>query len=195
MPTALLTPIECLESRLPRVCAKCGAPADAGVRLTFQTPLIHFLLGLFLATCPPLLLGLAIVQNIRHGFEVPMCEPHRADWRWRDRLTLVTYIPLAVVYMAALAWAAFPWPDDPFDEFAAIGVVVYGLCWYVWIVFATLLWTRTVRISWVTRWGVRLSGVHEAFVTALRDDRARDANPARLPFHGDIRDDYDDRPD
>lgn len=194
MPTVLLTPFECHESRLPRICARCGAPTDTGVRLAFLTPLVHTLLGVFLVLCPPMHIGLAVVQTVRHGFELPMCRPHRADWRWRDRFTTATYIPVAALYMGGLVWATVPQPRHQ-ELLAAAGLMAYGVCWYAWIVTATLIWVRTVRISWVTRWGVRLSGVDESFVNALRDDRARDANPARLPFHGDVRDDYDDRPD
>lgn len=192
MPTVLLTPFECHESRLPRVCAKCGVPADRGVRLAFQTPLVHILLGVFLIFCPPLHLGLAVVQTIRHGFELPMCGPHRADWRWRDRFTTATCVPLVALYLGGLVWATVPQPRH--QELLAAGPIAYGVCWYAWTVMATLLVEPIVRISWVTRWGIRLAGVHAKFVEALRDDRAHDANPARLPFHGDVRDDYDDRP-
>jgi hypothetical protein len=190
MPTVLLTTHELRTGLLPRLCARCGEPTDDSVRVTVPTPLSQLALGTFLALCPPVFVAFALYLKKRSSAAVPMCRPHGDDWRWRDRLTSITY--LTVVggsYLAA--WAVgFLAPIDP-----GVPALAYLFIWMAWMAPAVLLWTRTVRITKVTAWGVRLSGVDAAFVEALREDRARDPDPARLPWHGDERADYDDQPD
>lgn len=190
MPTVLLTTHELRTGLLPRLCAKCGEPSDESVRLTVPTPLAQAVLAMFLPVCPPLFVVAAVAVKKRSSAALPLCPPHAADWRWRDWLTSLTYLPVVCgSYLAAWAVALFT-PIDPVGP-----AIIYYFVWVAWVVPAVILWTRTVRITKVTPWGIRLSGVDPAFVAALREDRARDADPARLPWHGDVRDDYDDRPD
>jgi len=190
MPTVLLTTHELRTGLLPRLCARCGEPTDEFVRMTVPTPLSQTALGFCLPLCPPLFLAVALQSKKRSSVHLPMCRPHGEDWRWRDRLTSTAYLWVVCVgYLAAIAVGIF---TDLDPGVAAAG---YLFVWVMWMVPAVLIWTETVRVTKVTRWGVRLSGVDPAFVAAIREDRARAADPARLPFHGDVRDDYDDRPD
>jgi hypothetical protein len=190
MATVLLTTHELRTGLLPRLCARCGEPTSKSVRLTVPTPMSQLGLAVFLIFCPPLFVALALFLKKRSSVELPMCPPHGADWRWCDRLTSITYLwAICGSYLAAWAIALSSMTDP------LVPAVVYFFIWVAWVTPATILWTKTVRITKVTRWGVRLSCVDPAFVAALREDRARDADPARLPWHGDVRDDYDDMAD
>jgi hypothetical protein len=190
MPTVLLTTHELRTGLLPRLCTRCGEPTDDCVRLTVPTPLLQMVLATFLTFCPPLFVALALLLKKRSSAALPMCRPHGDDWRWRDWLTSITYLPVICgSYLAAWAVGLFTQIDP------GVPALAYLLIWIAWIAPAALLWTHTVRITKVTSWGVRLSGVDPAFVEALREDRACDADPARLPWHGDVRADYDDQPD
>jgi hypothetical protein len=190
MPTVLLTTHELRTGLLPRLCARCAEPTDASVRLTAPSPLSQMVLATLLTFCPPLFVVLALLLKKRSSVELPICRPHGDDWRWRDRVTSTTYLWIVCgSYVAAWAVGLFA-PIDP-----GVPALAYLFIWMAWMAPAVLRWTRTVRITKVTPWGVRLSGVDQAFVEALRVDRARAADPARLPWHGDVRADYDDQPD
>jgi len=190
MPTVLLTTHELRTGLLPRLCSRCGEPTDDSIRLTVPTPLAQLALAAFLTFCPPLFVALALFLKKRSSVAVPMCRLHGNDWRRRDGLTSITYL-LMICGSYLAAWAVGLLTQiDP-----AVPALAYLFIWMAWIAPATLLWTRTVRITKVTPWDVRLSGVDPAFVEALREDRARDADSARLPWHGDVRADYDDQPD
>jgi hypothetical protein len=189
MSTVLVTTHELRTGLLPRLCVKCGEPTDASVRLTVPTPMAQVALAVFLTFCPPLFVALATDLKRRAAVDLPMCPAHGADWRWRDGLASVTYLLVVCgSYLAAWAAALFT-PINPLGP-----AIIYYFVWAAWVAPNAVLWTRTVRITKVTRWGVRLSGVDPGFVAALRDDRARTADPARLPWHGDVRADYDDQP-
>jgi hypothetical protein len=121
-----------------------------------------------------------------------MCATHEADWHWRTRLTSWGFYTLTGVYLFAFAWTALFWPDDG-DDLAAAGLIGYLAVSYVWLFPFAVIWAQAVR-SVAIPGGVRLSRAHPAFVTALTDDRARDSDPNRHQWFGDVRDDYDDPP-
>ena len=195
MPAVLLTTYECRTGRVPRLCAKCAEPTDDGVPFPVLTPVPHFLLNLFLVICPPVFVGMAAIIR-RRRFVLPLCPPDRADWEWRVRVFTWTYLAIILpVYLVAPPLNYFLWPD-PHDEIGCFpGLLVYYLVWVVWSIPVAVLSTRTVRTIKVMAEGIRLAGVHPAFVAALQADRAQDDDPARLPWGGDERDDYDDPAD
>ena len=65
------------------------------------------------------------------------------------------------------------------------------------IIAVAVIGRGRIALSKPRKTGVRLTGVHPAFVAALVTDRARDrvSNPDRRTGHGDVRDDYDDQAD
>lgn len=194
MARVLLSRYECTHDLLPPVCARCGQPADGAARFTLTTPASQYLLGALLTVCPPLFVTLAIWLRSRSSFRVPLCEPDRADWEWRDRATRWGYVFLACVpYLVGFGLVIVSCSLGVDGLWVATGGVVgYFVGWYAWIVPAVLVWTRTVRTSKVNQRGIHLAGVHPEFVKALEADRAADPHPARRPAYGDMRDDYDD---
>ena len=193
MPTVLLTTYECRTGLLPRLCAKCGEPTDDGIPLPSLTPVPSLLLNVFLIVCPPVFVGLAIAIRRGATFDLPLCKPDKADWQWRDRVSSWTCVALvcgAYVTAPIVGYLTVS-AADPLNGIV-MGFIVYYLIWVVWWMPIAVMWTRTVRTSKVTYQGIRLSGVCKEFVTAIREDRAQDPNPARLPWGGTVRDDYDD---
>ena len=195
MPTVYLTRYECERSLVPRLCARCGMPADDAIGVAVITPAIHGLLGTLLILCPPLLLLIVWRLQGRPHLRMPMCPTDRADWQWRDRVTTRTYLVVVGAYLAAaVVLLGTPgWLD--WEVMAGLSVAGYFAVWNVWMVPAVLVWTRTVRATKVMAEGLRFSGLHPAFVAAVREDRSRDPDPARQARFGDVRDDYDDGPE
>ena len=198
MATALLSRYECDRGLLPRRCVQCGTSADGGVSLTGSSRIHDLtragqeLLVLVLLVCPPLFLILARTGRRRPGVVLPMCATHEADWHWRTRVTHWGFYTLTAVYLFAIAWTAVFWPDDGRDP-ARAGVFIYLAAAYVWLVLFALIWAQVVGTAAIPG-GFRLSRAHPAFLTALTDDRARDSDPNRHQWFGDVRDDYDDAP-
>jgi hypothetical protein len=196
MPTVLLTRYECERSLVPAVCARCGEPPDDTVRMPVITPAVHGLLGASLILCPPLFLLVVWWLRSWPRLNLPMCRADRADWRWRDGVTSWLYVVLVLgAYVTVPVVVAATGERWNWEIVIPLGFVAYFLVWNIWIYPTVLLWTRTVRISKVHREGLRLSGVHGAFVAAVWEDRARDLDPARRTQYGDVRDDYGDEPD
>jgi hypothetical protein len=155
--------------------------------------------------CPPLLVLAAVLVSRRRKMQVPMCEPHRAKWQRWDRAATRSYLlVVGGAYVAAVVLLAVlpaDWAGSVFDPtWPAEGLkwILIPLAYYVvglaWFVPMSILQTRQVRSTQATGQGIRLSGVHAEFVQAVREDRARDPDPARLALFGDARDDYDDEP-
>jgi hypothetical protein len=190
MPLLKLTPYECEHDLLPRLCGKCGEPADDRVRFTPVSPTLNIFMGSTIILCPPLCIGLALLLPRRIApLFMPMCATHRADWHWRDRITTATYMVVAIAYVVAIALLVFA-PLPPYG-YPLVGMC-YWFVWCFWIVPASLIWTRTVRSTGLPKRGIQLSGVHANFVRAILDDRAQDKNPERVAWFGDQRDDFDD---
>jgi hypothetical protein len=190
MPLLKLTPYEIEHDLLPRLCGKCGEPADDRVRFNPVSPSLNIFMGVALIACPPVFVGLAMILTRRmKPLFMPMCATHRADWEWRDWLTTITYLPVAILYCVAIALLVYA-PLPPYG-YPLVGVC-YWFVWSFWIAPASIMWTRTVRSTGLPKKGIQLSGVHSNFVQAILEDRARDINPERMAWFGDERDDFDD---
>jgi hypothetical protein len=203
MPRVNVTSYEYEQDLLPMVCAKCGRPAEDRVfRLIRHLDCDErgFLAGgvvLGLLAFPPLFFFIALRFSEKIRVRIPMCETHRGDWKWRDRAEKWFVFPVWVVgvfflyaiggmYMfkgdtenATASWACIP---GAFFVLAFVENVI--------ILFGAVRVTKPAKQD-----GIRLAGVHEEFVAALTEDRARDRvdNPERrcVP-RADMQDDFDD---
>jgi hypothetical protein len=198
MPSVSVTTYELDHDLLPPVCARCGAPAPdrvvqklyildgwSGAALVFG-----LLFGLFFF--PPLIL--VVVRYAQSAsVRLPLCPPHRdtflARSAWGERILFPVWTAAALVADGLMIVDFVTWgPGGPGLCFAPIAVLLAGT-------FGSLFAFRgRVGIERPDPTGLRLTGVSEAFVTALADDRARDRvnNPDRRGGRGDVRDDYDD---
>jgi len=203
MPTVIVTEYEHVNDLLPMVCAKCGNRAEvhvsrpirflgsdwAGVR----TPALIFGLLFF----PPLfcLIAYRYAEIIR--VRIPMCETHKDDWHWRDRVMFGLLIPgwtLTVLVLHAFGLAYLIQGDGDTAAVCFLSPVVVVVMTAV-IENLIVLWgaVRTAKTA-DQKLDVRLSSVHPEFVAALAEDRARDRvdNPERRVPDGDLLRDYDD---
>src|SRR5690242_14707538 len=113
MPTVLLTRYECDRGLVPRLCARCGAPAEEAVRLTVLDPVTHVLVAASLTLCPPAFITAATILQRRRAMRLPMCPTDRADWEWRDRVTSRSYVfAVCVPYVAAIGVAVASFFSD-----------------------------------------------------------------------------------
>jgi len=187
MATVRLTRYECERNLLPRVCARCGAPAHRVVQFVLRSPVSIYLLACLMLACPPLFAMVFFRRRPTREYDVPMCEADQMDWKWRDRLTTYTFYILAGTYcLCALLIILLP-------EMTVVFLLGYFVVWYAWHVPTPVLWTRTVRTTKVMKGGIRLSGVHPDFIRALMADRvaARESDPQRAAWYGDLRDDFE----
>jgi hypothetical protein len=195
-----VTDYECEHDLLPAVCAKCAAPASDRVTRTLYFlhghvaffKVLGSVFGLFFF--PPLFLLITSRYAQTMQVRVPMCPDHRNDWKWRERALNTFVFPL---------WSA------TVIAFEVIGVVVQAQGYDASAYFCVgppaltlallaenvLILPGSVRLMKPEK-GVRMTGVHDEFVAALQEDRARDrvANPDRRALRGDMRDDFDDEP-
>jgi len=192
MPAVRVTRYEGERNLMPKVCARCGGPADGGVQIVLFTPLSNLVFGASLILCPPFFIAAATIAQMWRRFLVPMCPLDQADWRWRDRVTTWTYIAMVLpaYFVAGVLMFVLPTAGDTSELLIAAG---YLLFMYTWLVPAVLCFTRTVRTSKVMKRGIRLSGVHPNFIRALMADRvqSRETDPARAAWYGDLRDDFE----
>ena len=191
-----LSDYEVAHDLLPPLCAKCGEPATdrptlklyivdgwAGVLQVFG-----LFFGLFLF--PPLVLfalRFAAAVEVR----VPLCPAHRDDLARRERAEKRYLFPVwtAATVLLELTLLVELLMDGPGVSCGGPFVLLVGA-----LVASGVIGRGRVRLAKPAKAGVRLTGVHPAFVAAVLEDRARDrvSNPARRTGHGDVRDDYDD---
>src|SRR5262245_51156102 len=159
MPLVKITPYECERNLLPRLCVKCGAPADDYVKFTVLSPFMNTLLGSLLVLCPPAFMVAAIsFRRMTRPLKIPMCGPHRFDWEWRDAATSVSFAFVIVpAYCIAIGLCVFTRTTE-MDLFAIAGM--YMVLWTAWVAPASILWTHTVRATGLPRRGLQISGVH-----------------------------------
>jgi hypothetical protein len=195
-----VTDYECEHDLLPPLCAKCGAPAAERVPRTVRIlddkrawVAMVFLLGIVFF--PPLVVFVILRVARASRVRVPICADHRDHWVWRDRAMTWGVIPAwAVVVLAVDAYAVFlavHGRDGSPYLCVGLAAVVVAVALENWVVGY-----GAVKVEQTQKDKVKLAGVHETFVAALLEERARDrvANPDRRAPRGDERDDFDDEP-
>jgi hypothetical protein len=195
-----VTDYECEHDLLPPLCAKCGAPtaerAPRTVRMLDDKRIwvaVVFLFGLFFF--PPLVV-LVILRIARaNQVRVPICPDHRNHWAWRDWAMSWVLIPgWAAVVLAAEAYGAFLQMEGrDGSAFFCVGLPALAVAL---VLENWAIGYGAVKVEQAHKDKVKLVGVHETFVAALLEERARDrvANPDRRALRGDMRDDFDDEP-
>jgi len=195
-----VTAYECERDLLPPICAKCGAPATARVirpgRYFKEDWKLWKPVGTVFALIfiPPL--GILGILRLSHRIDVrlPMCEEHRNDHVWRDRLFLIWVLPIwsiATLILEVLFVIDISGGDPEFCGFYLLGVLIAG---GMGVIADTSLNLTSVKLQvQMKARGVWLRNVHPDFVAALVEDRARSRidDPDRRGGD-DIRHDYDD---
>jgi len=203
MPRVNVTTYEYEQDLLPMVCAKCGRPAEDRVLRQIRhldcdrQGLLAAGVVIGLLAFPPLFFFVAFRLSEKIRVRIPMCETHRDDWKWRDLAEKWFVIPVWAVtvfvfYAIALMYA---FKGDTGNAAAAL-VGVPGAFFVLAFVENVIILFGAVKVSIPAKQnGIRLTGVHEDFVAALAEERARERvdNPERryAPRMG-VQDDYDD---
>jgi hypothetical protein len=195
-----VTAYECERDLLPPVCAKCGKPAVTRV----IRPARYFkenyevwkpVFAVFSLIFLPALGILALVRlSYRIDVPLPMCEEHRHDYVWRDRVSLRWVLPIwtiVVLIFEILAVIDISGGDPEFCGFFLMGVLIAGV---MGVIADTLINFTSVKMQvQIKAIGVWLSNVHPDFVAALVEDRARSrVDDANRRGEDDMRQDYDD---
>jgi hypothetical protein len=203
MPSVTVTEYELVNDLLPMVCAKCGAPAEVRVSRPIRfvegewagARMAVLMVGLLFF--PPLfcLIAYQYAEIIR--VRIPMCETHKDDWKWRDRVMFGLVVPGWTIAVLILDAFGVMYLIQGNAEIAAVCFLSPVIVMVMTVLIETLvvLWgaVRTAKTA-DQKLEVRLSSVHPEFVAALAEDRARDRvdNPERRVPGSDMRQDYDD---
>src|SRR5262245_30106092 len=169
MATLFLHHHETHEGRLPRVCVRCGAPATlTRSQGFFWKPWYYWLIGFF---------GWVLYRHTRVA--VPLCAAHRAHWTWRWAVPLVL-----LVLIAAAGAFTFMGLDLSLgaDQAKALAGWVYGpalgLAAFVLLLYQVFRLTG-IRATRIDRDGITLTGLSEAFVAAVNQQRTAEGVPRR----------------
>ena len=146
----------------PRLCMRCGAPADCDVPQTFawMPAWVHVLL--FVGLLPWLVVSLALRRTMR--VVAPMCEAHRGHWRVRK-----LYVWLGLLWWVAVCVAlGVFWDQLPKDVTgpAVMAVLFGGL---IWLIVGLVLAQSAIKAADIRERRMDLVGVHKNFATAWKD--------------------------
>ena len=171
MATVKLYDDEVGEGQLPRICMRCGAPADLQKRKTFSwcPGWVHVLI--FVGLLPWVIVMLVLTK--RKTVYVPLCHMHKNHWFVR---TTITLSGLAVVFGFFVLTVALLITDSRDLDSSHLGgyfcVGTLGLL-LVLIIVAAIMQSSSIRPSEITARRITLVGVAKEFKEAIlkQDDR------------------------
>jgi hypothetical protein len=159
--------LEEVEDGLPPVCMRCGAPTTVFKKRTFTwTPQWVALTAFVL----PLCIILAITLRKRVTVPIPLCKRHQNHWSWR---AWAMGAPLAALAVLVLAGAGVMLALDVGENSPVFPVFFIGLLilFLAWLITAAILQSTTIRPLDITEYSIALTGVSQAFVNAVYDER------------------------
>lgn len=154
--------------QFPRMCMRCGQPAEVDVPQTFawMPGWVSVLVLLFMVIgCTGLLIWLVLGLALRKTMRVvsPMCLQHAGHWRVRK---LFVWIGLVVWIVLGVALVALS-DQIPKD---AMGPIILGtfVCLLVWFLTAGVLMNGAIKASEITEKRVDLVNVNKDFADEWR---------------------------
>lgn len=191
MPTIKLSEYECERGLLPYVCMFCGRQAVTRVKQKFQWHPPWIFLLILVSVLVYIIVALLLTKKM--VVRVPACNDHEGYWRRRGWRIGLSFLVVAGLGVAGIAYLT---TQPPGAADAASGLICGGggVLFFVWLVGAAIYSAGGIRPTEITDVTIRLAGVHDDFVHALREERAlyRDDGDRRRGRYGDERDDYDD---
>src|SRR5262245_22344492 len=159
---------------LPRVCMRCGAPAEELVRKKFSwrpTWVIAFILCNLLV-----FLLVALITTKRLGVLVPLCGKHRNHWSLRGKIIGGGFCAIVFAGFAGLMLGnAF---DGQLGGMLCMGLVVILL---LWVVVAIVSHETSIHATEITNDSITLARVAEEFVDAVDDQHDSEPRFVRVP--------------
>jgi hypothetical protein len=163
---------------MPEVCLRCGARARhyKSKRFVWSPPwlLILLLAGVF----PYAIAAGATQRQIR--VTVPLCDRHRWHWGGRTAVICLALLGIFILFFAAIALAGAA------DLHPAAVFIPFLVLLVAWLGMTIFLAVTMIRPAEITDRSLTLTGVSEAFVEALNeerrgdvDDRSRRPHPRR----------------
>ena len=154
---------------LPKVCCRCGMPAEAEKRVSFAwTP--PWTLILILAGVLIYIIVAMILRKTRVVY-LPVCEEHNSYWKAPELFLGLSLLGTIVGIIGGIA--LFSGNPNTADYVAF--VVLGALFWFVVSLIISIVWQqRYIRVTEITDREIRLKNVHPDFIEALEQDRDRD---------------------
>jgi hypothetical protein len=147
----------------PRLCMKCGQPAECDVPQTFAWMpgwVIVLVLLFMVIGCAGLLVWLIVSFTTRKTMRImaPMCLQHAGHWRVRKLF----------IWLGLLFWVVFGVSLVAFSDQIpqnAMGPIVLGAFggMLVWFIIAGVLTNNAIRASVINDKGMELVNVHRDF--------------------------------
>ncbi len=191
MAQAWLDRYECdRDGKLPPVCMVCGAEAEQYVKRTFQWYPPWVIVTILVALLVYVILALVLTKKMT--VYVPLCSEHRNYFgrrTLRGGLVIVVGVLISVVCLGVWAYMA----DQPgAKEEPFIPCCAGMFFFFVALIAGSIVMQMGIKPTEITDDEIKLKGVSEEFVDAMKDDRrakkaARDKRRAE-------QDDEDDRP-
>jgi hypothetical protein len=166
---------------LPPVCLRCGAPATMTKAKQFRWYPSWVNILILVGLLPYIIVAAIMTKRMR--IAVPLCAAHRSHWLWND---LLVPCGLAVVIFFPCAGGFFLDAVVGSRAGNSIGLFVvfsFLLGLIAWIILAVVVGARTIKPQEITDRSITLTGVDEAFVTALhrQHDLAAERHPSPSP--------------
>ena len=150
----------------PRLCMRCGQPADCDVPQTFawMPAWVHVLL--FVGLAPWLIVALVTRKTMR--IVAPMCEAHRGHWRVRK-----LYIWLGVLFWIGVVVALVVIWDQLPKEATNVAVMCVMFGGLIWLIIGLVLANGAIKASDIRDRGMELVNVHKEFADEWKEEGRR----------------------
>lgn len=189
MAQAWLDRYECdRDGELPPVCMKCGADAEHYVKRTFSWCPPWVIILIVAGVLIWVILSIVLTKTMK--VFVPLCEEHKNYFGRRKMVgSVVVLAGLGVMFAGIGVAVAFAdkW-NDLGGYFVCGGVVVFLIA----LIAGSIVMSQGIKPTGITDDDIKLSGVHEEFAEALKDQR-RAKKLARDKRRAERGDDEEDR--
>jgi hypothetical protein len=182
---------EVKEGRLPRICMRCGAEADAERRrdLTWYPPWVNLLV--LIGVLPAAIVAMILTK--RMTVYAPVCANHKNHWLVRSLIIYGGLVGIILLALGAVFVLAMADQGGGRGQPVLTGIVCGGsvLLLIVWLVVVAIAQSTAIRPKEITDKTITLTGVSEEFVNTLgEDDDEEDERPSRPKPRG-TKDDTD----
>jgi hypothetical protein len=194
MARVILALDEVEEGRLPRVCMKCGAPAEVERSKLFSWHpgwvIVLILIGLLVYVV------VAFVLTRRRRVWTPLCQLHANYWSIRAWYILGG---LSAIMLALFAWIVVGVNGGADTEWWPMTGLAVGGAFLAWLISAAVLQSISIRPERITATKIGLLAIHPEFKAALErqheeqwEAAIRDRDRRRYPEPRQHRDSWED---
>jgi hypothetical protein len=159
--TVTLRRADGLVGKLPRLCMRCGGPADCVVPKTFLWhPRWIFLLLLHILHVIPFIIVM-LATSRQAQLYAPMCNRHKRHWFLRGVTIWLTFI--GAVVSIAVAWVIVGDPKPYTPNPRGVLWVAAAFFMFGWVILVVVLQMTGIRATEITTEAIRLTNVSSIF--------------------------------